>query len=170
MTAIQSASMVSMVYNLTKDIDCSKEISELSHIIDELKEIYSKDIEVFNAYLLALKLPKETDEQKALRSEKIQNLLKEACDIPLSLANNCKNILEIAKHAAKVGNSHALSDVEVGIELSQASAISALSAVDLNIRTIKDLEFSETMKYKKEDILVEITILKNNIVQILSER
>jgi len=141
MSAIQAASMLSMVYSLTKDIDISAEIIQLSSIIEDLKKIYEQDIDIFNAYLLTLKLPKNTDEEKNIRYEKLQELLKEACNIPVNLSQNCIEILKIANHTASIGNPHALSDVEVGVELSQVAAISALAAIDMNIRTIKDLKF-----------------------------
>lgn len=170
MSAIEAASMINMVFALTKDAEVEVYKSQITEIIDTLKTVYQHDMNVFNDYLFALKLPKETEEQKTVRSRNIQAALCWACDVPLSLAENCIKILMVSKESATIGNPHALSDVLVGTNLAVTAAESALASIDLNVRSIKDMDFCSLACKKRDKLLKDIHDLSSQIKTILASR
>ena len=72
------------------------------HLLDDIK----RDSESFDLYMQALTLPKETEEEKAARQEAMQNGLKAAVAVPLSVA---KRALEIVR-----GHLEALAKRQIG--------------------------------------------------------
>jgi formiminotetrahydrofolate cyclodeaminase len=78
--------MISMVASLTKNIDQNKYIKYIDTIIDKLKDLYKQDIETFEEYLNVLKNKAETDEGKIIRKNKIEDLSKKLCYIPIETA------------------------------------------------------------------------------------
>ena len=63
------------------------------HLLDDIK----RDSESFDLYMQALTLPKETEEEKAARQEAMQNGLKAAVAVPLSVAKRAYEIMPYAE-------------------------------------------------------------------------
>ena len=94
------AALVSMVANLTKgkkkyesvEPEVLKVLEESELLRVSLEDAVKKDVEAFDEVMSAYALPKETDEEKSTRSEKIQEALKIAIDwikqIVLELEHN----------------------------------------------------------------------------------
>ena len=78
------AALVSMVANLTKGKKKYESVEkEVLNVLDEsellrvsLQTAIQSDVEAFNNVMAAYSLPKETDEEKTIRSSKIQNALR----------------------------------------------------------------------------------------------
>lgn len=155
-SAINGISMISMVYNLTKNLDIDEEIKEIDDIIFQLKYLYIQDIAVFQKYLDALKMHKDTEEEKNQRSLLIQESLIQSCETPLKIAEYCLKILHIAEKCYKVWNPNVLTDVLVWVNLAKASAKSALEPIEMNLKTIKDEDYNESCLKRKELLLKEI--------------
>ena len=93
----QSAALTSMVCNLTigkpKYAEIETEMQALLEKSEALREkltgLIQTDIDVFNRLMARYALPKESDQEKTLRSEAIQSVLKEATEIPLDCAHAC---------------------------------------------------------------------------------
>ena len=117
--AAQTAALFAMVCSLTvgnKKYEDAKE--EMSGYIPELKE-YEKffidaidnDANSFNGVIAAFKLPKETDEEKAIRKETIQKEYKNAANVPLSTGMKAMELLKYAEPLILRGNQSAITDV-----------------------------------------------------------
>ena len=112
----------------------------------ELLEDIQKDSESFNAYMEALTLPKDTEEEKALRRQAMQEALKGACRVPLRVAGKCQRVLEMASIAVARGNINTASDAMVAVLLGRASVLGAVNNVLINLGGIKDEAFVEEMR------------------------
>lgn len=77
---------------------------------EELLAGIKKDSESFNGYMRALKLPKETEEEKKIRTAALQQGLKEATEAPLAIAESAAKIFPMAEAVVKRGNKGAVSD------------------------------------------------------------
>lgn len=94
MAGAVSAALAEMVANLTigksgyeeHEEEMKKIAGEVSAIRAELIADIQKDASSFNGYMDALSLPKETEEEKAFRREKMQEGLKAAAQVPLEAA------------------------------------------------------------------------------------
>lgn len=112
----------------------------------ELLEDIQKDSESFNAYMEALTLPKDSEEEKARRRQAMQEALKGACKVPLHVAGKCQKVLEMAAVAVERGNINTASDAMVAVLLGRASVLGAVNNVLINLGGIKDEEFVNEMK------------------------
>ena len=113
------------------------------HLLDDIK----RDSESFDLYMQALTLPKETEEEKAARQEAMQNGLKAAVAVPLSVAKRAYEIMPYAEVMVTKGNKTAVTDALVATMMARTAVLGALFNVKINLESIKDEAFvSETTK------------------------
>lgn len=173
-----AASMVCMVANLTvgkekyKDVEPQvKEILEKAQrLMDDLKTGLSQDISEFSNFMAVLKLPKETEEQKIKRTEKLQEVLISATDTPLGIAQNCFAVLKLAQVLAPIGNKGAISDVGVAAYLGESAMKAAMLSVDINLPQIKNEKYQARVKIERERLFKEAEKIKIEIVQVVQSR
>ena len=150
------AALAEMVANLTvgkaKYAEVEDEMKELSakgaEIRSELIAGIQKDTESFTMYMNALGMPKDTDEQKAVRREAMQNGLKEAAKVPLEVAETAAKIFPIAEAVVKRGNTNAVTDGLVASMMARTAVIGALFNVKISLGSIKDEAFVADMAAK----------------------
>merc|ERR1711860_162988 len=82
---------------------------EMSGYIDE-------DTNAFNDYMTALKLPKGSEEEQLVRERALQNGLKTAVKVPMTLATKASGLFTPLKQLAKLGNINCKSDLQVIIQ------------------------------------------------------
>ena len=105
---------------------------------EELLAGIKKDSESFNGYMRALKLPKETEEEKKIRTAALQQGLKEATEAPLAIAESAAKIFPMAEAVVKRGNKGAVSDGLIAAMLARTAVVGALFNVKINLASIKD--------------------------------
>jgi formiminotetrahydrofolate cyclodeaminase len=155
------AALVSMVCNLTigkknyeaVSADLGQVLAEAEGLRRGLTEAVADDIRVFNRVMGSYGLPKETDAQKAARSEEIQAALKEATDVPLACARLCFAVIELSQKAAEKGNTNVISDAGVAVLAAQAGLRSAALNVYINVGNIKDKDFANARVAELEKLL-----------------
>jgi glutamate formiminotransferase/formiminotetrahydrofolate cyclodeaminase len=158
-----SAGLVSMVCNLTIGkkgyIDVQDEIKQIlvssENLRKELSILIDDDTHAFNDVIKAFKMPKNTDEQKKIRSGAIQKGYKKATQIPLQTARTSESILDLALSIVKKGNQNSITDAGVAAIMAKAGIDSALYNVEINLGSIKDNDFTAK-------IIDEIQTLKAN--------
>src|ERR1051325_5305992 len=106
-----------------------------------LTRMIDRDAEAFDKVMEAYGLPKETDDQKALRSAAIQGATKEAALVPLELMKHVIDAFAPARAAAEKGNSNSVSDAGVSAVMLHAACESAALNVQINLSAITDTEF-----------------------------
>lgn len=152
--------LAEMVANLTigkaKYAEVEDEMKELaaaaSEIRTELISAIQKDAESFSLYMTALKLPKDTDEEKAVRREAMQNGLKEAAKVPLTVAETAAKIFPVAKAAVEKGNSNAVTDGLIAAMMARTAVLGALLNVKINLGSIKDEVFVAELAQKVAEL------------------
>lgn len=155
------AALVSMVCNLTVGKKGYEEVEDhLKDVLkqaealrDRLTDMIRADVEVFDRLMASYGLPKETDEEKAVRSEEIQASLKEATDVPLNCARACAEAIELCRDAAEKGNLNVISDAGVAVVAADAAMKSTALNVYINVGSIKDKAFAEERSTELEKIL-----------------
>ena len=100
-----------------------------------------RDCTSFDAYIAALTLPKETEEQKELRSAALQQALKSASAVPLEVAQTALEIMPLAKLAVQYGNANAVSDGVISAMMARTAVLAALCNVKINLGSIKDADY-----------------------------
>lgn len=155
-----AAALTAMVANLTigkKGYEgLEKEMESIAKEAIEYRENFLKDIdrdcESFNGVMDSFKLPKETDEEKEIRKNKIQEALKSAALVPLEVAKNALKIMDIIDKVVVKGNKNAVTDGAVAAMMARTATLSALYNVKINLGSIKDAEFVERVGKEVADI------------------
>jgi formiminotetrahydrofolate cyclodeaminase len=173
-----SAALASMVCNLTlgkkgyeaveSDMQALLEKSEALRA--KLTDMVRADVDVFDQVMAAYGMPKETDEQKAKRSEAIQSALKAATDVPLECARTCAEVIDLCKPVAEKGNKNVISDAGVAVLAAQAALRSAALNVYINVPGIKDKTFADDRASQLDTILKGRDTLTEEIYAIVKGR
>lgn len=148
--------LATMVANLTVGKEKYAEVeAEMQEVIKKgdairatLVELIDRDATSFDGVMKAFKLPKETDEEKAARSTKIQSEYKYAASVPMETAELAMSIMDLAEVVVEKGNPNAVTDGAVAAMMSRTAVLSALLNVKINIGSIKDEAFVTEMKEK----------------------
>ena len=104
-----------------------------------------RDAEAYDRVFAAFKLPKETDEEKAVRKEAIQRETKYAAEVPMEVARTASALMPLIDAAARRGNSNAVTDATVAMMCARTAVIGALLNVRINLTSITDEAFVKTM-------------------------
>ena len=148
------AGLGSMVTKLTlgvrkfEDVDAKMRelIPPLHEAANALIPMIDADTNAFNDYVAALGLPKETDEEIALREAALQQGLKKAIEVPLTTMKLGDGAWDAMLGAAKFTNIASRSDVEVGARALEMGIWGAYKNVVINMTDVTD----ET--YKRETL------------------
>ncbi|MCO1600041.1 cyclodeaminase/cyclohydrolase family protein [Desulfosporosinus nitroreducens] len=173
-----AASMTCMVANLTIGKEKYKEVepqakeilAEAEDVLGMLKSGLSQDIAEFSNFMDVLKLPKGTDEEKALRTKKMQEVLVSATDTPLGISQNCFRVLQLAQKLAPIGNKGAISDVGVSAYLAESALKSAMLSVDINLPGIKDVAYQERVKAERARLFEQAAVICAETVAVVQSR
>ncbi|UYP46595.1 hypothetical protein NEF87_002880 [Candidatus Lokiarchaeum ossiferum] len=141
-----------------------EKIVELDELHKELTDLIDKDANAFNGVMAAFKLPKNTDEEKAARSAKIQEEYKVAALVPMTTVRACKKVLDILLEIGTKGNKNALSDVAVGALNALTGLKGAALNVEINLPSIKDEAFKSEMTRELAEIMSNLDYKISNLV------
>ncbi len=149
--AALGSGLTEMVANLTIgkkkyqewEAEMERVVEKMEALREDLMSLAVKDMEAFDKFMEALKLPKETEEQKKIRSEKMQEALKHAIDIPYELARKVRDVIKETEVVTKFGNKNAVSDALSAAELLRAAFEMAKANVRINMKSLKDEKLKE---------------------------
>lgn len=176
------SALTQMVGNLTFDKksyeeldgDVKNELQENFTILEGkmkiLSDIVDEDSKAFDGVLDAFKMPKETDEEKSLRTRAIQEGYKHALEVPLRCAKECLEVLKLQRVFGKFGNINAITDVGVGALLAYAGLEGALLNVRINLLSVKDQEYKIEINKKIDMIMEEGLKLREEVLKLVYER
>ena len=160
----QSAALTSMVCNLTigkpKYAEVEAEMQALLQKSEALRirltALIKADVDVFNRLMSAYGLPKENDEEKMIRTEAIQTVLKAATEVPLDCARACAETIELSRCAANKGNLGVISDAGAAVLAGYCGLKSAALNVYINTGSLKDRQFAEAKLKELATILKDV--------------
>lgn len=125
-------------------------VEPMHNICQQLLVDIERDSQSFDLYMQALGLPKETEEEKAARTEAMQNGLKAAVAVPLSVAKASYEVLPYAELMGAKGNKTAVTDALVATMMARTAVLGALFNVKINLLSIKDQEFVQATSKEVE--------------------
>jgi formiminotetrahydrofolate cyclodeaminase len=95
-------------------------------------------------------MPKESDAEKAARTAALQSALKAAAEVPFTVAEKCLAVLHLAAPVGAKGNANVVSDAGVATYLANAALHSAIINVNINLKFIKDSDYTATWSAKRD--------------------
>jgi len=154
------AALSSMVSNLTRgkqgyetvQDDITELLEKSENLRKELTDLIDKDTEAFNQVMKAVKMPKETDEQKEKRKNALQITFKHAAEVPLETAQKCAQVIDIACVAAQKGNKNSISDAAVSAVMAHAGVQAAILNVRINLGSIKDTAYVQQRSTQLDEL------------------
>jgi formiminotetrahydrofolate cyclodeaminase len=140
------AALISMVCNLTIGRTGYEEAEErMRGVLDEaeasrtaLLDLADRDAAAFGAVMAAFKMPNETDAEKAVRSQAIQEGYAAAAEVPMDIGRRAAELMELAREVTEIGNASAASDGACAAQALSASVWSATYNVEINAAALKD--------------------------------
>lgn len=174
----QAAALVSMVCNLTigkpKYAEVELEMKDLLAKSEALREVLvgmiKADVDVFDRLMATYGLPKDSDDEKAARSEAIQSVLKEATVVPLECARACAETIVLSRIAAEKGNVGVISDAGVAVMAGYGALKSAALNVYINAAGLKDRVFADAKLAELEAILDGADAAAEEVYQIVKAK
>jgi len=173
LNAALAAALAEMVANLTigkkKYEDKEPLMREIVPSVAEFQRSFATDIDAdsdaYNAVFEAFKMPKETEEEKTIRSAKIQEATIIAAEIPLNVARKALKMMDLIEKVAQNGNQNAVTDACVAMMCARTAVLGAALNVRINLAGIKDEEyvskttqeitFLEKTAREREDLLLK---------------
>ncbi|MBU0936581.1 MAG: glutamate formimidoyltransferase [Spirochaetes bacterium] len=129
----------------------------------QLVRAVDEDTNAFNSVMAAMKLPKVTAEEQAVRTVAIQEGYKTAANVPLETARACLAALKLAGEAVS-GNKNSASDAGVAALLARAGLHGAALNVLINLGTITDALYVANMKVQVAQLRNEADQLCDKII------
>lgn len=128
-------------------------IEKLDSLTEVILDLIDRDVEAFEPLSRAYKLPSESDEEKKIKHEKMQEGLKIAASVPIKVFEVCYESFDILLRLSEISSKLLVSDVGVGANFLFAALSSSVINVEVNLSGIDD-----------EDYVLEIReMVKNNI-------
>lgn len=147
-----------------------KLIKPMHEKMHSLIPMIDADTNAFTDYMEAMKLPKKTEEQQKLRNEKMQEGMKKAIEVPLTvmrISDSCwEHVLELARY----GNTASASDLEVGAKCLETGIWGAFKNVKINLPQIEDDVFKEKVLNEAKEIMNRATEMLANVESITAQR
>ncbi len=172
LTAATGAALAEMVANLTfgkkgyEAVQTEMEVlqAKAEEIRNRMLELSQADADVFNIFMNALGLPKNTDEEKAARTAAIQQAYKDAAMVPFEIGELANQIFDLAELASRKGNQNLITDGIIAAINARAAVKSAFLNVRINLSGIKDESFVEELTSKMYAIEKDLDVKESSII------
>jgi formiminotetrahydrofolate cyclodeaminase len=166
------AALVSMVCNLTLGKDrfagvepaVRKLVGRADVARARLEQLLQDDTVAYNGVIDAYKLPKETEEQQAVRTAAVQAGLIVAANVPLEICRVAVEVCRLATTAAELGNPAAVTDAGIGALLGEAAVVGAALNVKINLGSIKDEAYVRAAAAETAAIEAEAAALRAEVL------
>ena len=145
----------------------SEKAYEINQLREKLLSLVDEDANSFNSIMEAYKLPKDSEENKQIRSKAIKDATLYAAQIPLNIMVESYNSYEIIEFLAKDGNQNSLSDSGVAC----LCVHTAIHGAYLNVRiNLKDATGGEDIMKKADKILKDSHSKKEKIMKLVEDK
>ena len=112
--------------------------AEMDNLRSDFLRLVDDDSAAFGRVAEAMKLPRATDAEKKVRSERMQTALLAASRVPLEVARTSRRLLDACERGMATAPEAAVSDIGVGAILSDAALRGAAMNVMINLSSLKD--------------------------------
>ncbi|MGE5432715.1 MAG: cyclodeaminase/cyclohydrolase family protein [Syntrophomonadaceae bacterium] len=173
-----ASSLGAMVCNLTigkkKYAGSEAEMIEAKKSLEEFREKFlilaNKDNEAFDRVMDAFKLPKETEDEKSARLEKIDEATFQAAEVPSEVIRACNDVIPFIETIVEKGNQNSLSDAGVAALLLSTASQGAFLNVLINCSSLKNQTIAGELFKSAEILCNEVKTQSASIVDKIIQR
>lgn len=132
--------------------DLSEASARLRPLRETLLSLVDEDSAAYAAVMEAMRLPKDTDAERAVRRSAIGAAMQRATAVPLETMRCCQQALRGSIVIAQRGNQNARTDTSTAVELLRAGLRSAGANVDVNTASLEDRHLAERMSAERQQL------------------
>ncbi|XP_030626384.1 formimidoyltransferase-cyclodeaminase [Chanos chanos] len=147
-----------------------KIIPPFHQAMNDLLVMVDADSTAFNSYMAALKMPKTTADEMRRREAAMQEGLKKAVGVPLSLAERVSLLWPSLKELVLYGNVACKSDVQVAAKALETAVFGAYYNVIINLKDITDESFKSATKQRASALLEEARNCASAVLEAAEKR
>jgi methenyltetrahydrofolate cyclohydrolase len=159
-----AASLVAMVASLSEDRPKYAEHAALHaeakaagrRLADRFLQLADEDSEAYGRFAVAMKLPKDTDDEKTARTAALEAAALGASEVPLACVEACVEVVAYAEALAGRSNRNASSDLEVASLLARAAATGAAANVLVNLPSLGDESLAGQLTVRTKSALDDV--------------
>ena len=162
LVGLNATCLVMMAANVTitklakKGVPCpelQKSVEMLQSTKEALFCLVDKDAEAFTKILCAMKMPKETEEEKALRKQALQRSYVHSAKVSLEIIKNAVDCYKLADQVIELADQFVVSDAHIGKALAKTVATLNVHNVDVNVDCITCDKQKQTFTDEKHALL-----------------
>ncbi|MGL5711658.1 MAG: cyclodeaminase/cyclohydrolase family protein [Paraclostridium sp.] len=145
-------------------IEFTEKFNRLGDLREELLMLVDRDTESFEEFMKAIKMPKETEEEKQVRETAIKCATLFSIEVPFKTATVSLEALELLNCLIEYGNQNAITDIGVGTLLLYSGVEGAILNVKVNLLGLDDDEVISNYSLKSREVLEKASEIKLNIL------
>jgi methenyltetrahydrofolate cyclohydrolase len=139
-------------------------------LVERLLELADEDATAYGSFAAAMKMPRETDEQRVIRAAAIRTAARAAAEVPLACVEACTELVAVAESLAGRSNVNAASDLAVAANLGEAAARGAAENVLINLPAMDDEALAAAMTERVHTHLHEVQSLADLAREVVASR
>lgn len=154
----------------TQDATMRRLIPPLHDAMKRLIPTIDADTNAFEGYMTALRLPQDTEQQRSARHTAMQEGLKQAALVPLTVMRTADGCWEAMLEMADHGNMASRSDLEVGARALETGIWGAYRNVLINLADVEDEAFIGKVRQETDDLVGHSRSSLDRVLQALAAR
>ncbi len=175
--AALGSGLTEMVANLTIgkkkyqewEAEMERIVESMEALREEICDLAMRDMEAFDKFMEAMKLPKGTEEEKKIREQKMQEAIKGAIDVPYELARKVRDVIKETEIVTEFGNKNAVSDALSAAELLRAAFEMAKANIKINLKFLKDEKLKEYYEQETDELEKQVYGSYNRIREMIEK-
>ena len=136
-------------------------------LANRLLDLADEDANAFAGFGTAMKMPRDTDVEKAERTKALQAAALAATEAPFKTVQACLEVAAMAEAMAGRSNKNASSDLEVAGLMSVAAARSAAANVFVNLPAMGDEALARDLLARTEAIVNDVERLSSRTREVV---
>lgn len=117
---------------------------------DRLLAAVDADTAAFDQFLAAMRMPKETPEERAARDAAMIVATVATIEIPLATLEACTEIVDLCLEIGEIGLQASLSDAGTGAAMARAAASGAYQNVCINLPGLSDRQAADALRQRAD--------------------
>ncbi|OGO56828.1 MAG: hypothetical protein A2V85_13625 [Chloroflexi bacterium RBG_16_72_14] len=136
-------------------------------LADRFLALADEDATAYAGYGAAMKLPRETEAEKAVRAAAIREAAHAATMAPMRTVEACLEVVRLAESLAGRSNANASSDLEVSSLMAVAACRSAAANVYINLPSLGDESRARDLFERTEELADEVERLADRTREVV---
>lgn len=139
-------------------------------LMNELSAHADADIAVFEAYMDALTLPRDSEAEKQARRQRLAEAAIAATEVPLNAAQSTLEALDLARQAMDLAHKSIVSDAGAGGAILHGALTAVLYNVDINLGSIRSKQDADSYRTSRQHLQATADARHKVIQKLMIER